>query len=166
MNGTRWPVVLGFVVALGAGAVLGVAQDRVRNGGGRESWLAAQLDLTPEQQEQIRQVWSEVMSQHGKAYREQRDQLRVQRDAMLRELLNDEQRVRHDAIVAEFERRLEDLGKQKAAAIESAIERTKQLLSPEQRRRYEELLLNKDQWPDHAGPGRRDVHGRGEKQGR
>lgn len=166
MSRARWLVVLGFMLALAAGAVLGVAQDRVRHREGRESWLAAQLDLSQSQQEQIRQVWAEVMSGQGRSHRELRERLQQERDAAIRGLLDTEQSERYDAIIAEYDGKTAELKLQKDAAIQSAVQRTKQLLSPAQRQRYEELLLRRDQWPDRAGPGRRDPHGRKEGQGR
>lgn len=155
MSRARWMLVFGFLVAMAAGAVLGVAQDRARHRPVEGSWLAAQLNLTEEQQEQIRKIWEEAMPRAGREHREVREALLRERDAQVREMLTEEQRAEFDAIVAEHTQKLKELSEERSRAIEAAEERTKRLLTPEQRVRYEELLREKERWPRHGeGPGR------------
>lgn len=150
MSRTRWLVVLGFMVALAAGAVLGVAQDRARHRAGEGSWLAAQLNLSEEQQEQIRQVWAEAMPRAGREHREAREALQRERDTRVREMLTEEQRAEFDAILAEHEEKLKGLSEERSRAVEAAQERTRQLLTEPQRAKYEELLRDREHWPKHG----------------
>lgn len=144
MNGARWLVVFGFVVALAAGAVLGVAQERARRAPAEGSWLAMQLNLTPEQQEQIRQVWSEVQSLSGREYRDRRAALAKERETQVRALLTDEQRSRFEEILAEYQRKVDALAAERERAVQAAIEKTKMLLDERQRAKYEQLLKERE----------------------
>src|SRR5438874_12128139 len=98
--GTKLLILVGFLVAFAAGLVVGVQKGRSlslatpgapnepttrpttrtsRHGG----MLAKELNLTPEQQEQLNQIWSETLRRGGHERDEQRRQYRSERDAAL-----------------------------------------------------------------------------------
>ncbi len=54
-------------------------------------------------------------------------------------MLTDEQLLRYDQIVQEYERELEELSQARRQRIEEAVERTKEILTPRQVEKYEEL---------------------------
>src|SRR5437867_7153144 len=94
MTKTRIIVIVGFLVAFGAGAVVGlqlrvasVAQPVVQPAAGQgPSWLRTELGLSPEQNEQMKNIW-EALHASGRGYEERRHRLRDERDEAIAALL-------------------------------------------------------------------------------
>ncbi|MBC8106435.1 MAG: hypothetical protein H7Z14_07595, partial [Anaerolineae bacterium] len=55
-------------------------------------------------------------------------------------LLNEEQKLKYEQINQQFVQRMQEQSQQREAAMQSAIERTKQMLTPEQRVKYEQIM--------------------------
>ena len=66
--------------------------------------------------------------------------LQKERDEALVALLSDEQRVRFAKISQDYANRFNELTKRRDRTFEEAVEKTKQMLDPRQRTKYEEIL--------------------------
>ena len=150
MTKTKILLVLVFLVTFAAGAVAGrlSAQSGHRPPG--RSFLAAELNLTSEQREQMHNIWSEVMGEGGRRQWEQRRLLGQERDQAIAALMTPEQKPQYDKILQDYARKVEELSQERKKAFDQAVERTKQILTPEQAAKYEELLKKA---PDRGGFG-------------
>jgi Spy/CpxP family protein refolding chaperone len=137
---TKIILVVSFVVTFAAGAVTGWLVSRSDHRPPGPSWLAAELDLTSQQREQMQAIWSEVMGATMRQRGEQRDALRQERDQAIVALLTEEQRPRYDAILKDYVTKENEMSEQRKQAFEEAIKRTKEILTPEQAAKYEELM--------------------------
>ncbi len=178
MKKARLLLTLSLVLTFAAGVALGCLLERGHRSshrpGGPRSWLARELDLTPEQEQQMRAIWSELRPPSGEgwgALREEREQAvrallteeqELQYDQILAEherrraalddearaaerqavgaLLTEEQKPQYDQILAEYERKVAGLAAEAQANLEQAVARTKEILTPEQRAKYDEML--------------------------
>jgi len=169
MTRTRLIVLLCFVAAfvagLAAGVVLGRAAPPRRS---RRTWLDRELNLTPRQKEQMGEIWSRVIS--GAAHQQFRDRRRAlegEREQAIRGLLSDEQRQKYEEVIKDYEEKLAALDAERRKLFEDAVERTKQILTEPQRRKYEAILEARagPRWrrgPPHGGgrfPGGERSHG-------
>jgi len=138
---TRIIVLLSFVVVFAAGAAVGLLLSRSALPRHPRSWLASELGLTPEQREQMRQIWSRPdQGSPMRSHLERRRAIRKWRDEAVRALLSEEQKGRYDEIVREYEQQLAKLSEERRKAFQQRLERTKAILTDSQRRKYEELL--------------------------
>ncbi len=140
MTRTRVALLLSFVLVLAAGFAVGRLSARAQRRGGRDSWLGRELDLTGEQREQMRAIWSEVMGRLHRDRGERRRELAAERDRAVERLLSEEQVNQYQQIMDEYERGLQALREEREAAFREAVARTKQMLTPVQRAKYEEML--------------------------
>lgn len=147
----------GFVVTLGAGMVVGMAAGwheastktvpapttQPTPPPGRVPPLSEALGLTKEQSEQMKDIWSGMPAQFQKS-NERRMALVKERDEALYDLLTDEQKARYQKLKADYSTKLNNLAaeqaKEREAAFQDAVERTKKILTEPQREKYEELL--------------------------
>ncbi|MHC4712042.1 MAG: Spy/CpxP family protein refolding chaperone [Planctomycetota bacterium] len=136
-----------FSAGVGTGGVLGREIGRT----GRRSFLGRALDLTPEQREKMREIWSSVRGESRRQRRAQRMALRQERDEAVLALLSEEQRLKYDEILREYEQNLEAMEEEGKKRFEEAVERTKAILTEAQRKKYEEFMAS---GPSH-GPGPR-----------
>jgi Spy/CpxP family protein refolding chaperone len=167
----KFVVILGFILSFAAGMVIGsrgvlvsettanptpnpTTQHSRGERRGPSGYLTAELGLLPEQREQLDRIWSSLMRSND---REERDDLRRQyrrdRDEAIADLVPPERLGDYDRIIEQYQGRIEELERASRQAYESAVEQTKQILTPEQRARYE-ALLKRHRW----GPGTRDRH--------
>lgn len=158
MTKTRLLLTVCFCAAFAAGVAAGLAWPRRHGRPPRGSLIANELGLTAEQREHMRQIWSGAMDALRGQHSKQRRELREQRDAAIVGLLTQEQKVRYDRIRSEYEAEMEAIGKAREAAFEDAVERTKQILTEPQRKKYEEMLKKRR-------PGRRHWGGRRRRDG-
>jgi len=157
MNKVHLATVVGIAVAFAAGGSVGmlVGSDRPverRHRPGFGHGLTRDLNLTGAQKEQMKEIWSAVMSREGrKAAWARRLALKQKRDEAIEALLTDEQRVRYDAILAEHDRAMEDMHQEGRRRIEEAVERTRAILTPEQAKKYDEIRTNRRGGPFPGG---------------
>ncbi|MFH0965937.1 MAG: Spy/CpxP family protein refolding chaperone [Planctomycetota bacterium] len=151
MTKTKLMVLACFLAAFAAGAAAGVAWTRHSMRPPHGSWIEHALDLTPQQREQMRAIWSSMMSVSPQQRREQRLALQKERDAAVRALLDDEQGAKYDEVMKTYAEKLAAMDEAARKAFEEATQRTKEILTESQRKKYEELLLQ--------GPGRRRHRG-------
>jgi len=171
---TKAVVIVGFVVAFTAGLVVGIESRRTagtrqprpgRHGG----WLAAELNLTSEQQEQMREIWSKMAERGGRDREDRRRQLYRQRDEAIAALVRPEDKQRYDAILKNQADQLAALDSEWKSSFQNAVEKTKQIMTLEQRAKYEELLQRHERergFGDHRrGDRGREVGPRGSHRG-
>ncbi len=164
MTKTRIIVIVGFLIAFGAGAVVGI-QLRAPTAAKavptpppeQRSWLRTELGLNAEQNEQMKNIW-ETLHASGRGYEDRRHRLRDERDEAIAALLAPSVMGDYDRVLQEYTNKLAALAQERDKAFADAVEKTKAILSPEQRVKYEEFLKRRE--PDRGdrgprGPGRR-----------
>jgi hypothetical protein len=163
---TKFVVILGFILSFAAGLVIGSrrpviaeapanptaattapAKPNERRSPG--SWLSSELGLSAEQRKALDGIWSAVAKANDQD--ERRRNFRRERDEAISHLVPPERLGAYDEIIDTYTDRIEALERKSREAYESAVEQTKQILTSEQRTRYEELL-KRHSWV----PGARD----------
>jgi len=140
-----------FVVAFAAGAAVGLLMSSPGHRPRGPSWLTAELGLTDQQREQMHEIWSEVMRAGGSDRWERRRALAQHRDEAVTALLTEAQREQYDSILRDYGAKMDELDQERKQAFEQAVERTKQILTPEQAKKYDELFEERRK----RGPGDR-----------
>jgi Spy/CpxP family protein refolding chaperone len=177
---TKFVVILGFLVSFAAGLIVGASRTRTAppptvavppttlpaatqptTRPSRHSFFVRELNLTPEQQEQLKQIWSETADRARKEHEERRRQLRRERDEAIDELLEKEDaKGRYTRIHQRYEEKSRELEREMRAGFERAVERTNAMLTPEQREKYAEIL-RRQRWDRDGRDGDRDGRGGG-----
>jgi Spy/CpxP family protein refolding chaperone len=139
MTKTKVILLVSFLLIFAAGTALGIWISGERHPE-RRSWLVNELNLSSDQEEQMRKIWSEVMDTRGRQHGEQRAALAQKRDQDIAALLSDAQRTQYQAILQEYSRQMDALAQERRKAFEEAVERTKKILTPEQAAKYDELM--------------------------
>ena len=170
----KFVVILGFILSFAAGMVIGSkgvliseapanpppsspATQSSREGGGRRSpsgYLTAELGLSPDQRNHLDKIWSAVAKANDQD--ERRRGYRRERDEAIADLVPPERLGDYDRVIEQYQDRIEALERKSREAYATAVGQTKQILTAEQRTRYE-ALLKRHNW----GPGDRDRHGKG-----
>lgn len=147
----RAVVVAGFLVSFGAGLVVGLEARRegaaalpATRPSGPGGWLTAELDLTPQQQEQMKRIWSETARHGGREQDDRRRQIRKQRDDAIAALVRPEDRPVYEAALKTYSDQTGALEREWRAAYAGAVAQTKAILSPQQRSKYEEILRRRE----------------------
>lgn len=140
-NKTGLLIVLMFVLALGAGVVAGKLATRppapvvVPVG----SALSDELQLSPAQREQMRGIWEAVRDTAQSCARDASAAQQHEQEELIK-MLTPDQQARFDRLQAQTRARVDVLEARRKSAFRDAVERTKQLLNPDQRRVYEQIL--------------------------
>jgi Spy/CpxP family protein refolding chaperone len=160
--GPKVAIVGGFLVAFAAGLTVGLqartpvtaapspppevavpatapAQGR-QHARGPAGWMKAELDLTPEQQAQLESIWGETARRGRGEQEDRRRQFRRERDEAIAALVPPEARPQYDQVQQEYADRTAALEREAKATFQAAVERTKQILTPPQRAKYEAVL--------------------------
>ena len=146
MTRTRLLVLLCFCLAFAAGISAGVAWSRFNAKPRRGSWITRELGLTSEQREQMWEIWSGVIGARRKRGRASRQALRKERDESLQNLLSEKQKVEYEEVMKTYAEKSAAFDKERKAAFDEAVERTKQILTKPQRKKYEELIKRRPQF--------------------
>jgi Spy/CpxP family protein refolding chaperone len=156
MNRTKAILVAAFLLAFAAGTSVGLFASKPPppRRGGRESMLAKELNLSPEQQKQMHEVWSKVWGEGPRGREDRRAALAQERDQQIQGLLTEGQKAKYEAIQQDYSRKVESLAQERKRAFDEAfneaLERTeKEILTPEQAAKYKELMKR----PPERGPG-------------
>lgn len=145
-----------FVAAFAAGGAAGWALKTYQQRPHDRSWLMSELNLTAQQREQMGKIWSDVMDATGRQQAEQRRALTEERDKAIATLLTTEQQPAYERILQTYSQKIAELQQQRKNAFDEAVARTKQILTPAQAEKYDELLKRQRERP-WAGP--RGRHG-------
>jgi Spy/CpxP family protein refolding chaperone len=150
---------LTFVVALIAGATAGIFASRVgplargerRAGDGPgPGHLADQLDLSDDQRDRMREIW-EVARDQSRRYVSDLERLQKGRDQELVDLLNDQQKAQYETIAKKYADQFVNLATKRDETFQAAVEKTKGILNPQQREKYEKLLSERGGPPPPPG---------------
>jgi Spy/CpxP family protein refolding chaperone len=151
-------IALGFAAALLGGASAGLLLDRyVRPPGpavvAGDVPLSTELQLTADQRTQIRQIWEQVRTLNQGSF-DDGQALEHWRDDQILKILSGAQVKDFEKINNEYQERYTAMTAKRGLAFKEAVARTKQLLTEEQRRRYEQILARRGvQEDDGVQPG-------------
>src|SRR5438094_177204 len=112
---TKIVVAVGFLVAFAAGLMVGIESQQTsaassspaaptskpsnhRPGG----WMASELNLTPQQQEQLDKIWSETAHSRMHDSDDRRRQLRTERDESILALIPADKKTGYDEVMAKY----------------------------------------------------------------
>lgn len=151
MSKTKAVISVSFVLALGAGVALGMLGSRtLPQRGDPRSHIVDALQLTPEQQAQMDEIWSGLIRDRGRQYGEEMRIIQEEHDAALNAMLSSEQKQEYDRINAEFARKMQEIWKKAEQEFRAATEKTRAILSPSQQATFDEMLK---QFTERAGGG-------------
>ena len=133
-----------FVTAMAAGIAMGWSTAKPAKLQPKPigaSPLSEELQLTPQQCEQIRPLWEQARDTARECAREG-EQIQREHEQALKLLLTDEQKLGYEKLSQENHRRIaeQDAGRKKA--FRQAVDGTKRLLQPDQQRAYEQIIKN------------------------
>lgn len=154
---TKLVVIVGFIVSFAAGVMVGINAQRrsivteaaapgaTTRPSHRGGWIAAELNLTPQQEEQLKQIWSETARSGSGGggrgeHEDRRRQLRRERDEAIAAIIRPEDKSRYDEVMKNYTTQMDAMDAEARKRFEDAVRRTKALLRPEQRVKYEEIL--------------------------
>jgi len=149
---TRIAVALCFLAALAAGLAAGFALARL-GPPPRRSWLDRELNLTPRQREQMREIWSKVISgPTHQEFRERRQKLEEERRQAILGLLSDETRQKYEEVMKKYDEKIAALEEERQRLLQEAVESTKRILTEQQRKKYTAMLESRAGSPWRRGP--------------
>jgi len=151
MSKTKLILVACVCAALVAGLAAGIAWSRLGHKPLPPPRLEdplGPLNLTQDQRDKMREIWSGVMRGPGQQ-RGRHEELQKARDAAVVALLDAEQKAKYEELMKAYSEKLTALEAERKSAVEEAVKRTKEILTPEQRVKYEEMLSKQ-----RAGPRR------------
>lgn len=142
MGRTKIVILAAFVLVMGAGVVVGRLWTRLPHAAAPEgkspSWLADQLDLTPQQRQQMDGIWAET-KQKVEQKSERRRALDQERDQAIADLLGPEQWAAYGRLVDEFRAKRNEADKERSMLIRDADERSRALLGEAQRQKWDQM---------------------------
>jgi Spy/CpxP family protein refolding chaperone len=121
---------------------------------GSTGWWQSELGLTADQRTKMDHIWSSLASKARNERDERRREYRRERDTSIADLVPASQLGEYDRIIDTYNERIAGLDRESRDAYETAVEETKQILTADQRTRYEDLL-KKYHW---GPPQVRDRH--------
>src|SRR5262245_9749836 len=139
MSRVKMVLTIAFVLAMGAGVAVGMLGAKYPQTHQPRSWLGDELSLSAEQREQMRAIWQDVSKARPRDW-ERRRALEKEKNEAIVGLLTEEQKAKYDELNRQFAQKMQEQAQQREAAMQEAIERTKQILTPEQRDRYEQIM--------------------------
>jgi len=152
----KFILVVAFFVAFAAGMMVGMVGGRATAAPSPmhlgHSWLAEELKLTAPQQEQLREIWSNVVKE-GPGGGQRWSQLDKQRDQEVRSLLTPEQLSRYDQILRDHRNRLDAMRAETRKRVEEAERRTREILTDSQRIKYDEITRKRHEHEGGHGHG-------------
>ncbi len=145
----RLVLVIGFLFAFSAGLVVGLQVRREAAAAPatrptRHGFLTAELGLSPDQEEQLKKIWSETAHRGGREQEDRRRQFRKERDEAVAALIKAQDRDKYVEAINTYTKRTDALQEEWRSSFQSAVEKTKQILTPEQRTKYEDLLKRQE----------------------
>ena len=141
-----------FVVALTSGVFIGMNVHRPGERPSHErSRLIEELKLTPAQQDQMRAIWSEIAPGPGRRHDDKRRQMAKERDDAVAALFAPEQKSAYDKVIEHYNLQIAGINRDRDAAFQKAVERTKVILDAQQRVKYEQILAKEPFGPHRGG---------------
>jgi Spy/CpxP family protein refolding chaperone len=145
MTKARVAIIVSFVVAFAAGGATGLMIDRAGPRPDHDRpWLERSLGLSPQKSKELRQIWERVNS----AIEQQRD-LRAaaarKRDDEIQALFTPEQAAHYERILQEFTASMDRLANERTTLFQEAEKQTEDILTPDQRDKYEKMRTGRMQ---------------------
>ena len=158
-------VLVSFALAFAAGTAVGVLVERSARGPRRRPEPFAGLDLSPQQAEQMRQIWSDRTGPDRLQILELRRQLEEEREEAVRALFTEAQEEQYEALIQEYEEKFAELYLERRKAFEEKVERTNDILTEPQREKFEELIEEGKRMGRQLLPGRPGLPGHRHRDG-
>jgi Spy/CpxP family protein refolding chaperone len=139
MTKTKILLLVAFVAVFFAGLTIGLFAGRncpPRHG---PPWLAAELELSPDQVEKMKEIWSKIDPPDPHLGEMARQDLASQRDEAIKKLLGPDQISSFERIIREYESKREERQLEMMAPLDEAFARTREILTEEQLKKFEEL---------------------------
>ena len=142
-------VLLVFVVTLGAGVVAGMLAARlprvapaIEPAAPGDSPLAEELQLSSSQREKMQKIWEGVrdLNQESLLRSQQAD---VQRDEAISKLIPPEKVGQYNDIRRNYAEAMAGLKGRRDAAFDKAVAESKEILTPDQQKKYDEVLARR-----------------------
>ncbi|NJL31714.1 MAG: hypothetical protein HC898_08820 [Phycisphaerales bacterium] len=168
MKKTRIMIGLVFMVAFAAGVSSALLARQFAEPAPRPRgpWMTAELKLTPEQEKQMQEIWGTLGRSGGHEESENRRALQKQRDDSIKALIPAERQADLEKLLEDYQRQMNELSQQRKQRFEAAVEKTKAMLTPEQREKFESILARRPDGPRRGGPhGPGSMGGSGPKPG-
>lgn len=161
MNKTRVMIVCLFVLAFVSGfavsSVLTHSHHPAHDGPmPATSWLSSELGLTKAQEEEMLKIWGNLGRPAGPEQQDRRHALSDQRDESIRKLIPAEKQKEYELILENHSKQMAELSEQRHKQFEIAVEKTKAILTEQQRTKYDAILakrLEGRRGPGGSGPG-------------
>ncbi len=119
-------------------------------GGPGGSWLASSLSLTAEQEQEVLKIWRGLERTGRQEEQDKRKALQAKRDESIKALVPADKHAELEKIHEAYAQQNTELSDQRRKAFEGAVEKTKAILTDEQKVKYEEILARR---PGPGGPG-------------
>ena len=167
---TKLVVLIGFGVAFAAGLTVGTSRVRQRQQmeagasatpstrPSHRGFLPSELNLTQEQQEQLSKIWSEAARGGRSEQDDRRKQLRQKRDETIASLIRPEDKEKYEQTLKDYADQATAIDREMRDRFKKSVEETKQILTPEQRTKYEEIL-SRHPFGGPGGPSARERGG-------
>jgi len=142
-----------FVVAFAAGvsSALVAREWKAPEKQHGSSWISNELGLDSAQREEMIKIWSGVGRGNWQEEGDRRRALQKQRDEAVRALVPEEKQAELTQIYEAYSKQTAELSEQRRKSFDAAVEKTKAILTPEQRSKYEEILARRAE--GRRGPG-------------
>jgi len=160
MTRTRVILLVSFLMVFAAGVALGTLVAATTHLSTRQSYLSRKLDLTPEQRQQVQEIWSGAVNVGRQRPAERRKAIRKEHEEAVRQMLTEDQKVPYEEMLRGYSSKLAALEDEKKQLFQEAVTRTKAILDDRQREEYEAFLKKRNVRHDsHSSaadePGRR-----------
>jgi Spy/CpxP family protein refolding chaperone len=159
MSRAKLVILSAFVLVLVAGVMVGRLWARLPMQGHAPpptdrspSWLADELQLTPEQRQQMDAIWADVRQKNEQKL-ERRRSLDHERDQAIEELLGPEQWAAYGRLMDEFRLKHAAVDKERETLFRDANERSVALLNGDQKKKWDQLRAQPHHDHDRGGPG-------------
>jgi Spy/CpxP family protein refolding chaperone len=158
----KFIVTLGFLIAFSAGLVVGMEKHSLAPASlatthpAGPHGLAAELGLTPQQQDQMKQIFSDVARRGRSEQSDRRAGYRKERDDAVVAILSADQKTQYDTIQKTYQDKLAAIDAENKAAFQKAVDATMAILTPDQRTKYQEFLARHQVERGDRGPRDRD----------
>jgi hypothetical protein len=110
----------------------------------RTDWVAAELNLSTQQHQQMDAIWADVSKNRTKIF-DQRRALTDERDQGITKMLTEAQRIGYDKVLKDYRAKLDDLNKESDKAIADANLRSQELLDKDQKKIWDNITAERIQ---------------------
>jgi len=160
---TRLIVAVAVIVSFFAGAMVdhvfrgpGMPPGGPHGGpGGPGGYIASQLGLTADQQAKMKDIWQNTFRRSGPENHAKRDELRHQQEQSIAALIRPEDKPAYDKILADTKSKMDAMDADGKKAFDEAVSKTKQILTPDQLKKYEQIIQRPWDHHDHDRPATR-----------